>query len=131
MYRNSRFICGFFETHLPYPFRKSTIKEIWKEEPKVLQQTARSRFRAKTDINLWLFKYWEIARGSYSIGKCHFGKLFSLDNANTAFWKLILSGKYHVMCINDGFHIEDKDRLMNKFNNTMKKLLPRKSNFEK
>lgn len=131
MYRNSRFICGFFETHLPYPFRKSTIKEIWKEEPKVLQQTARSRFRAKTDINLWLFKYWEIARGSYSIGKCHFGKLFSLDNANTAFWKLILSGKYHVMCINDGFHIEDKDRIMNKFNNTMKKLLPRKSDFEK
>lgn len=130
LYRNSKYICGFYETHLPYSFRKSTIQEVWEKEPNVLKTTAQSRFRAKTDTNLWLFKYWEIARGTYKVGNCKFGKLFSLDDAGPSLWNLIKSHKYQVMCINDGFNIKDENKVMEDFNRALNKLLPEKSLFE-
>lgn len=131
LYQRSKFVCGFYETHLPYALRKSTFKEVWEKEKSILEETSKSRFREKSDVNVWLFKYWEIARGTYSIGNYHFGKLFSLDNVDNEFWKIVLSGKYHVMCINDGFYVKNKEQTMKKFESTMDKLLPNKSNFER
>lgn len=131
LYRNSNFICGFWESHLPYPLLKSTFELLWKKERETLEKTSASRFRAPADTNVWLFKYWQIASGRYAIGDPKIGLLCSLDDADSNLWKQILSQKYRIMCINDGFDIKNKEDVMREFIDTMEKLLPEKSQFEK
>lgn len=130
LYSHSKFICGFYENHLPYPLLKSTMQKLWKKEPEVLKNTSKNKFRSKTDVNIWLFKYWQIASGEYSIGNPKLGKLFTLDDADQELWKLVNSGKYKIMCINDGFNIKDENKIMENFNRALNKLLPEKSSFE-
>ena len=131
LYCHSKYICGFSETHLPYPMLKSTMNEVWQKEKSILESTSRSKFREKTNVNFWLFKYWLIASGKYSVGNSEMGKLFSLDNAGPNLWKTLISKKYKVMCINDGFNIKNKGKVRKDFVNSFKILLPQKSSFEK
>ena len=130
IYKNSQFICGFWESHLPYPLLKSTFKLLWEKEPEILEKTSSSRFRNPADTNVWLFKYWQIASGQYDVGDSKIGKLFSLDNASPDFWDLLISQKYKIMCINDGFNVQDEEKVMKEFITTLEKLLPEKSGFE-
>ncbi|KGH62271.1 capsule biosynthesis protein CapG [Oenococcus oeni S13] len=133
IYRNSKFVCGFFENHLPYSFQKSTIKTIWDKETNILKKTSESRFRSKENVSCWLFKYWQIASGEYSVGNSKMGRLFSLEDAQNGLWEKINSGKYKIMCINDSPNIKasEEEQLMNNFIAAMDKLFPEKSRFEK
>ncbi|HJF17311.1 MAG TPA: Stealth CR1 domain-containing protein [Globicatella sulfidifaciens] len=103
MYKNSKFICGFFENHLPYPMLKTTMRKVWEKEGATLLATSSSKFRSKSDVNIWLFKYWQIASGNYVVGNPHLGKLFTLDDAGEDLWNLINSGKYQIMCCQGRF----------------------------
>lgn len=130
IYKRSKFIIGFWENHLPYPFLKSTIQKMWNLEHSALVTTSKNKFRSKTDTNLWLFKYWQIASGEYEVGNSKLGKLFSLDNAGKELWNLLSSEKYQIMCINDGFSIHNEDDVMSDFIESFEQKLPNKSKFE-
>lgn len=130
LYRNSKFICGFWENHLTHPLLKSTMELVWEKETAILEKTSASRFRNPSDTNIWLFKYWQIASGKYEVADPKLGGLFSLDHAGPDFWKLLYSGKYRIMCINDGFNIQDEERVMVDFIKAMNQLFPEKSSFE-
>lgn len=130
LYVHSKFFFGFYEDHLPYPMLKSTIEKIWNVEGPAMVITSKSKFRSKLDTNLWLFKYWQIASGEYSIRSGTMGKLFSLDNADDNLWNLIISEKYKIMCINDGMDIKDTGKVMTDFNDSLNRLLPEKCSFE-
>ena len=130
LYRNSKFICGFWENHLAHPLLKSTMELVWEKETAILEKTSASRFRNPADTNVWLFKYWQIASGKYEVSDPKLGDLFSLDNVDSNFWKLLNSGKYKIMCINDGFNVQDEEQVMTDFIKAMGQLFPEKSSFE-
>lgn len=130
LYRNSKFICGFWENHLAHPLLKSTMELVWEKETAILEKTSASRFRNPSDTNIWLFKYWQIASGKYEVADPKLGDLFSLDHAGPDFWKLLNSGKYKIMCINDGFNVQDEEQVMTDFIKAMEELFPEKSSFE-
>ena len=130
LYRNSKFICGFWENHLTHPLLKSTMELVWEKETAILEKTSASRFRNPSDTNIWLFKYWQIASGKYEVADPKLGDLFSLDHAGPDFWKLLNSGKYKIMCINDGFNVQDEEQVMTDFIKVMEELFPEKSSFE-
>ena len=130
LYRNSKFICGFWENHLAHPLLKSTMELVWEKETAILEKTSASRFRNPSDTNIWLFKYWQIASGKYEVADPKLGDLFSLDHAGPDFWKLLNSGKYKIMCINDGFNVQDEEKVMVDFIKAMNQLFPEKSSFE-
>ncbi len=130
LYRNSKFICGFWENHLTHPLLKSTMELVWEKETAILEKTSASRFRNPSDTNIWLFKYWQIASGKYEVADPKLGDLFSLDHAGPDFWKLLNSGKYKIMCINDGFNVQDEEQVMTDFIKAMEELFPEKSSFE-
>lgn len=130
LYRNSQFICGFWESHLPYPLLKSTCQLVWEKERATLEKTSASRFRNPSDTNVWLFKYWQIASGEYEVGNRNLGKLYTLKHANLDFWNQILSQKFPISCINDDFDIEDETQVMSDFITVMEKIFPEKSQFE-
>ena len=85
LYRNSKFICGFWENHLTHPLLKSTMELVWEKETAILEKTSASRFRNPSDTNIWLFKYWQIASGKYEVADPKLGGLFSLDHAGPDF----------------------------------------------
>ena len=130
LYRNSKFICGFWENHLAHPLLKSTMELVWEKETAILEKTSASRFRNPADTNVWLFKYWQIASGKYEVADPKLGDLFSLDNVDSDFWELLNSGKYKIMCINDGFNVQDEEQVMTDFIKAMEELFPEKSSFE-
>ena len=65
---------------------------VWEKETAILEKTSASRFRNPSDTNVWLFKYWQIASGKYEVANPKLGGLFSLDHADSDFWKLLHSG---------------------------------------
>ncbi|KXU07599.1 stealth family protein [Streptococcus oralis] len=130
LYRNTKFICGFWENHLAHPLLKSTMELVWEKETAILEKTSASRFRNPSDTNVWLFKYWQIASGKYEIADPKLGNLFSLDDAGPDFWKLLNSRKYKIMCINDSLDVKDEEKVMVDFIRAMGQLFPEKSSFE-
>ncbi|WP_187126155.1 Stealth CR1 domain-containing protein [Ligilactobacillus agilis] len=130
LYRNSKFFCGFWEDHMPMSFLKETYEEVWKKEGDILEKTTGSRFRNKADTNIWLFKDWQFASGNYTVRNENIGKLFSLDDAGDFLWKLIPSGKYKIMCINDGFNVQNIEYVKKSMIEAFDQILPQKSNFE-
>ena len=130
LYRNAKFICGFWESHLPYPLLKSTFELVWEKESDALNKTSSNRFRDPSDTNVWLFKYWQIASGKYAVGDVNLGSIFYLENADNKLWDTIVSKKFRIMCINDGYNIQNEELVMNNFINALNSLLPEKSSFE-
>lgn len=130
LYRNTKFICGFWESHLPYPLLKSTFELVWEKESDALNKTSSNRFRDPSDTNVWLFKYWQIASGKYAVGDVNLGSIFYLENADNKLWDTIVSKKFKMMCINDGYNIQNEELVMNNFINALNSLLPEKSTFE-
>jgi len=55
LYRNTKFICGFWENHLAHPLLKSTMELVWGKETAILEKTSASRFRNPSDTNVWIF----------------------------------------------------------------------------
>lgn len=56
---------GFFNTHLPQPFLKSTFDILWEQEFDTLHKTCCSKFRNMTDINQYLVRYWQLVSGLF------------------------------------------------------------------
>ncbi|WP_292660630.1 Stealth CR1 domain-containing protein [Nitratifractor sp.] len=126
---------GFVDYHLPQPFCKSTFDEVWSLENEALERTSASRFRRCDDLNQYLFRYWHLAKGEFVPVGMHDGKYVTLSMRmlrDGTVDRLINSGKYRMICVNDDASIfpeefaEAKELLRQSF----EKLLPEKSEFE-
>ncbi|WP_295860728.1 Stealth CR1 domain-containing protein [uncultured Fibrobacter sp.] len=131
--RHSAFI-GFGNAHLPVPMLKSTIEEVWKNEPEILGETRKSRFRAITDVSQYVFRYWGLASGNfYPTSLKKLGRKFNLG-VDTSVFRAIENRSHNMICLQDDeeFASEDvfnqvKARLIKAFETAF----PEKSSFEK
>ena len=125
-----RLFPGFFISHLPCSYRKQTFSEVWEKVPEILDRTCRHRFRETTDVNQWLFEYWQFCKGIVprrpEIGMYYEGK--------DTFRKMcgdIAMQKYRMVCCNDSPDIYDFDTARKMLHKAFRKILPEKSSFEK
>lgn len=131
LFMNNNFNPGFFETHLPESFLKTTFNEVWDREKALLNKTMYSRFRSDTDTSEWLFRDWQLAQGKFKPrNNCKFGKLTSLSNNNDKIFNLMASDNLKVLCINDSFDLDNEDQIMQDFISEFEKKFPKKSKFE-
>ncbi len=125
---------GFKHEHANSNFLKSTFEEVWDKYPDVLNKTSLNKFRTHLDVNQWVFKDWQIAKGKFvpSGIQSHFIDLKHNNKLDEA-CRYIEEQKTNVLCINDAENIDDalfnemKKRLKTSFN----AILPEKSSFEK
>ena len=120
---------GFHNYHLPIPYLKKTLDEVWGKEKEKLELTMSFRFRNNRDsINHWLFEYWQFASGNFVQRSSNFGKFVHLGDNKLS--KYLFNKKTKVLCINDSDKIEnfieEKEKLVKLF----EKKLPEKSSFE-
>lgn len=121
---------GFLTEHLPNSYLKSTFSKVWQKEGALLDASCRHRFRDFSDANQWIFKYWQLASGSFAPRKPGFGKFFEgagrLDDAERA----IREGKTHSVCWNDADDITDFESAKLKLSTAFNAILPNKCSFE-
>lgn len=57
------FFPGLYTSHAPNAFLKSTLKEIWAEDPAALHDTCMHRFRTSTDLAQNIILWWQWCKG--------------------------------------------------------------------
>jgi len=124
---------GFYDPHLPQPFLKRTFYEVWEKENSILSKTSASKVRSCADVNQYLFRYWRLCQGEFApVGfkNHHFEWIRNREDA-VVFIREILSGKYDMVCINDGIVDEvDFSEIKDVVNQAFEVILPKKSTFE-
>lgn len=122
---------GFVNPHIPLAYLKSTFEEVWEKEPEVLEETCKHKLRNNMDVNQWLCRYWQFAKGQFEPGNPYIGKFYSIGKDNELIEQALKTKQYKMLCLSD-----DKPELeFEKEKEWLKKLLqsyfPEKSSFEK
>lgn len=127
---------GFVDHHQPQPFLKSTFQEVWGKEKEILEQTSASKFRVCSDVNQYLFRYWQLAKGEFSPVSMKDSKYITLNMDDLRSGKIldmITSENYSMVCLNDGDSIQTEEEFEEAkkiIKDAFEKILPNKSSFE-
>ncbi len=99
----------FQDNHMPCPFLKSTLAEVWEKEPDMCRQTSGHKFRTVFDINQYVFKYWDLARWNFA--PSHFiGGYYcvSVDNL-LSLADDIKKSTHPMICVNDNDNLDNEE----------------------
>lgn len=122
---------GLKYSHLPSALLKSSLKEIWEKEYETLNNTCMHKVRQYTDVNQYIIKSWQIAKGQFYPMKPKIGKLYNLKDENTEIINEILKKKVKMCCLNDNEELQNFEKVKKEINNLLETILPEKSSFEK
>ncbi|OYO51123.1 hypothetical protein CG709_19995, partial [Lachnotalea glycerini] len=123
---------GFYYNHLPSNFLKSTFEEVWGIEGETLDATCMDKFRTKSNVNQWLFKFWQLASGNFIPSSPKVGRSFNIkDKTFPATIEAIETGQYKLICVNDTIYTSDFEKQKVEVQGAFKKILSEKSSFEK
>lgn len=123
---------GFYQHHLPQSFLKSTFEEVWYKNEDILMQTTASRFRGTSDVNQWLFRYWQLVKGNFIPFDVNKDSVFFeiTDSTVNNIVEVIQKQKKKIIVLNDG-DISSFEEVKEHINTAFDKILPEKSSFEK
>lgn len=123
---------GFYSDHQPQPHLKSTLIEVWETGDKKLDLTCANRFRSLSDVNQYLFRYWNLAKGTFFPFMRKSRLFYSTEDELQEIEKSFFSKKYHTICLNDMSQTSsDFDGMKKKIQDILEKVFPEKSQFEK
>lgn len=124
---------GFLDPHFPNPFYKKTLEDVWKLAYNRLDQTCYNKFRNASDVNQYLFRYFQLLNGDFmpinpwKTSECFFANDDkTIENAID----FVRNQKKPLVCINDG-DISDFESMRSKLIAAFDVILPQKCGFEK
>ena len=126
-----RLFAGFYITHLPSSFLKTTFIEVWEREYEELNQTCLHRFRNVTDVNQWVMEYWQFAQNRVVPRSPDVGKYFEGKNTFQEMCQAIKEQKYSMICFNDSSDFSDFEKYQAEIQSCFEKILPQTCEFEK
>ena len=122
---------GILQQHLPASYKKSTFQEVWHKYPEILNETCMHKFREMTDVNQWLFKEWQLAKGDFTPRKLQVGKSVPAYNIGAAY-KCISRQEATMLCLNDTeMDYGQFKKCVKLVNRAFHRILPEKSGFER
>ena len=123
---------SFTEPHLPNSFLRETFTEVWEKCGDILAETSSSRFRQLGNVNQWLFRDWQIAKGLFTPYDVYRdSESLEVSDANaTAVAARIRRHKKRIMVLNDSSAIASFDATRSVINSALDDVLPEKCSFE-
>lgn len=126
---------GFYETHTATPFLKKSFEEVWEKEKEILLSTTNSKFKNELNVNQYIFKYWQLAKGDFVVGDYKESFLLNICSAKdlNEVKKKIENKSYKILCINDNLNNLSKkefDLIELELIQSFEKIYPLKSSFE-
>ena len=126
-----RWFPGFFYQHLPSNFLKSTLMDVWKAVGGILDETSKKKFRDQTQVNQWLFKYWQLAGGQFVPQSIKKGHCYHLRNQGVEkLCAAIHTEKYALICINDTDQTTEFEKKREEIRQAFAQLLPNRCEYE-
>ena len=93
---------GFKNHHSAQPYLKSTFREVWEKFCDELVSTESSRFRSNKNLSQFLFRYWQLASGSFTPTYLRRGRpYYEIDKDLTKILSTLTEQNANVVCIND------------------------------
>jgi hypothetical protein len=122
---------GFVDFHLPQPYLKSNLRTCWRMYRDDILITCNSRFRLKSDINHYIFRYNHLAAGHFSpVNPQKFGKYFQVNEGNAKeVAEYIRKKSTKIVVINDS-EMDDFEFAKKAVNDAFDEILPEKSGYE-
>lgn len=127
---------GFYMPHCPQSLLKNTFEEVWNAEPEVLSETCSHKFRCENDVNQWVMRCWQIAKGNFVPRPASFSVSYMFADEDkrgvaAAIERELAKPKAKAVCINDadmdeGLFAECRDRVLRAF----EARFPKKCSFE-
>lgn len=123
---------GFRNHHMPQAFLKSTFREVWEAEESLLREVSSHRFRDITDVNQYMFRFWQFMSGKFhptniTKGTCRYN-LTDRDADSLA--AAIRGQKSDILVMADSEAACNYDAIVTKINAAFDAILPEKSSFE-
>lgn len=125
-----KIILGFHDFHLAISFRKKIFEEVWEKEHENLTETLTHRFRTDEDLNVWIFRYFQLLQGEFKPRNVSFGKYYSIGNQNDELLEDIKESKHKLIVLNDQ-NVDDFLKVKKELTDSFEKKYPQKSSFEK
>lgn len=122
---------GFADPHVACAYRKQIFREVWEKEPALLDAACRNRFRCSGDVNQWLMRYWQLAKGEFVPGSPGRGRLFSIGREDDRIRKAIAERTYAMVCLSDDDPELDFVKEREFIRGLLETVLPEKSIFER
>lgn len=107
--------------------KKSYImaKQIWHKQ---INNTISHRFRANSDVTIWLIRYLQLETGNFRPRSPHFSRYFTLNDYDQIFSELSRP-KHHLICVNDS-NTKDYIKVTRRLQEKLLTRFPNKSKFE-
>ena len=121
----------FANPHLPNSLLKSTMNKLWGNEYEILDDSSKTKFRDKNNVNQYVFSRYDIASGNFMPRKRNIGYCFTIKNNNKELINSIIKQKYKMICLNDTKNDFDFEKVKLEVIDAFEKILPEKSQFEK
>lgn len=92
--------------HLPQPYTRTTLQQVYQHFQEPMLACARNRFRAANDLTVYLNRYWHLSTGQFVPEKHHDGFVRNIDSLVTlrqAIAQLDKQPDIRFVCLNDAF----------------------------
>ena len=97
-----------------------------------MDETSRKKFRDSTQVNQWVFKYWQLADGRFEPQSVKTGRCFHLrDQGVEKLCEAIRQQKYAQICINDTDQTTEFEKKKEEIRKAFEEILPNKSKYER
>ena len=126
----------FEHWHLPQPYTRTTLQQVYAHYQSEILACTRNRFRADNDLTVYLNRYWHLASGQFVPEKHHDGfvrNIANLHQLEEAIHYLDHHPEYRFVCLNDTFQatsLAEYDAFKHAQNAFFERHLPQPAGFE-
>jgi len=122
---------GFNDPHIPYSYLKSEWDELWEERGELLDKVCKNKIRSNEDINHWLLRYRQFAKGNFYPSDSNRGKFFIIGQDDEEIACTFKEQKVPMICLSDDFEDIDFEKEQSFLCNLFLEAYPEKSQYEK
>ncbi|WP_201308365.1 stealth conserved region 3 domain-containing protein [Companilactobacillus farciminis] len=95
--------------HNAYPFTKTEYRNAKKEWPNEINNTIRTKFRSKNDVNIYLIRYLRLETGNFIPRARKLDMYYVLNDTDKILNELKFS-KHKLICINDANTLDYEEK---------------------